>query len=156
MPGVPRKLAEHTLQLKDDARPVKQTMRRVPEPKRIHISKEIDRRKHVGFIREIKKSDWLANPVMVEKKKSTVLRMCVDFTALNKCCPKDHFPLPRIDQIIDSTAGCQRLSFLDAYSGNNQIKLKVEDQEKTAFITPHGVFCYQTMPFGLKNAGATY
>ena len=93
---------------------------------------------------------------MVEKKKSTALRMCVDFTALNKCCPKDHFPLPHIDQIIDSTAGCQRLSFLDAYSGYNQIKLKVEDQEKTAFITPHGVFCYQTMPFGLKNAGATY
>ena len=105
------------------------------------MSKEIDKLKHAGFIREIKKSDWLANPVMVEKKK---------------CCPKDHFPLPRINQIIDSTVGCQRLSFLDAYSGYNQIKLKVEDQEKTAFITPHGVFCYHTMPFGLKNAGATY
>ena len=91
MPGVPRKLAEHALQLKDDARPVKQTMRRVPEPKRIRMSKEIDRLKHAGFIREIKKSDWLANPVMVEKKKSTALRMCIDFTALNKCCPKDHF-----------------------------------------------------------------
>jgi hypothetical protein len=68
----------------------------------------------------------------------------------------DPFPLPRIDQIIDSTAGCARLSFLDAYSGYNQIKLKVEDKEKTAFITPYGVFCYQVMPFGLKNAGATY
>ena len=142
--------------MKDDARPVKQTMRRVLEPKRIHMSKEIETLKHAGFIREIKKSDWLAIPVMVEKKKSTALHMCVDFTALNKCCPKDHFPLPRIDQIIDSTTGCQRLSFLDAYSGYNQIKLKVEDQEKTVFITPHGVFCYQTMPFGLKNAGATY
>ena len=120
------------------------------------MSKEIDRLKHAGFIREIKKSDWLANPVMVEKKRSTALRMCVDFTALNKCWPKDHFPLPRIDQIIDSTAGCQRLSFLDAYSGYNQIKLKVEDQEKTVFITPHRIFCYQTMPSGLKNAGATY
>jgi hypothetical protein len=63
---------------------------------------------------------------------------------------------PRIDQIIDSTAGCARLSFLDAYSGYNQIKLKKEDEEKTAFITPYGVFCYQVMPFGLKNAGATY
>jgi hypothetical protein len=64
--------------------------------------------------------------------------------------------LPRIDQIIDSTAGCARLSFLDAYSGYNQIKLKKEDEEKIAFITPYGVFCYQVMPFGLKNAGATY
>jgi hypothetical protein len=82
--------------------------------------------------------------------------VCVDYTSLNKHCPKDPFPLPRIDQIIDSTAGCARLSFLDAYSGYNQIKLKKEDEEKTAFITPYSVFCYQVMPFGLKNAGATY
>jgi hypothetical protein len=82
--------------------------------------------------------------------------MCIDFTALNKHCPKDYFLLPRIDQIIDSTTGCEHLSFLDAYSGYNQIRLKVEDKDKTAFITPHGVYCYKTMPFGLKNAGATY
>jgi hypothetical protein len=80
----------------------------------------------------------------------------VDYTFLNKHCPKDPFPLPCIDQIIDSTAGCARLSFLDAYSGYNQIKLEKEDEEKTAFITPYGVFCYQVIPFGLKNAGATY
>ena len=67
--------------------------------------------------------------------------MCVDYTSLNKHCPKDHFPLPRIDQIIDATSGCDRLSFLDAYSGYNQIRLKVGDEEKTAFITPYGVFC---------------
>jgi hypothetical protein len=82
--------------------------------------------------------------------------VCIDYTSLNKHCPKDPFPLPRIDQIIDSTAGYARLSFLDAYSGYNQIKLKKEDEEKTAFITPYGVFCYQVMPFGLKNTGATY
>jgi hypothetical protein len=81
---------------------------------------------------------------------------CVDYTSLNKHCPKDPFPLPHIDQIIDSTAGCARLSFLDGYSGYNQIKLKKEDEEKTAFITPYGVFCYQVMPFGLKNTVATY
>jgi hypothetical protein len=69
---------------------------------------------------------------------------------------KGSLPLPHIDQIIDSTAGCARLSFLDAYSSYNQIKLKKEDEEKTAFITPYGVFCYQVMPFGLKNARATY
>src|SRR3954463_9435050 len=82
--------------------------------------------------------------------------MCADFTSLNKHFPKDHFPLPRIDQIIDSTIGCEKLSFLDAYSGYNQIQLKVEDQEKMAFITPFGVLYRNTMPFGLKNAGATY
>ena len=81
--------------------------------------------------------------------------MCIDFTALNRACPKDHFALPRIDQVIDSTAGCESLCFLDAYSGYHQIKMAVEDQEKTSFITPYGVFCYVSMPFGLKNAGAT-
>jgi hypothetical protein len=82
--------------------------------------------------------------------------VCSDYISLNKHCPKDSFPIPRIDQIINSIAGCARLSFLDAYSGYNHIKLKKEDEEKTAFITPYGVFCYQVMPFSLKNAGATY
>src|ERR1041385_7215105 len=82
--------------------------------------------------------------------------MCVDYGPINKHCPKDHFPLPRIDQIIDSTARCDLLSFLDAYSGYNQIRMKEEDEEHTSFITPYGLFFYQTMPFGLKNAGATY
>jgi hypothetical protein len=81
--------------------------------------------------------------------------MCIDFTTLNKHCPKDYFPLPQIDQIIDSTIGCERLSFF-AYSGYNQIRLKVEDEDKMAFITLHGVYSYRTMPFGLKNARATY
>jgi hypothetical protein len=85
-----------------------------------------------------------------------VHRVCIDYTSLNKHCPKDPFPLPRIDQIIDSTVGCARLSFLDTYSGYNQIKLKKEDEEKMAFITPYDIFCYEVMPFGLQNAGATY
>ena len=82
--------------------------------------------------------------------------MCVDYTNLNKACPADPFALPRIDQIIDATAGCERLSFLDAYSGYHQIKMAVKDQEKTTFITPFGAFCYVSMPFGLKSAQATY
>uniref|UniRef100_A0A2N9F1B6 Uncharacterized protein n=1 Tax=Fagus sylvatica TaxID=28930 RepID=A0A2N9F1B6_FAGSY len=83
-------------------------------------------------------------------------RMCVDFTDLNKACPKDSYPLPRIDQLVDSTAGHKLLSFMDAFSGYNQIRMEEEDQEKTAFITSRGLFCYKVMPFGLKNAGATY
>jgi hypothetical protein len=82
--------------------------------------------------------------------------MCVDYTDLNKHCPKDHFGLPRIDQVVDSTAGCVLLCFLDCYSGYHQIALKEEDQIKTAFITPYGTYAYKTMSFRLKNAGATY
>ena len=108
-----------------------------------------------GFIIKVFHPEWLANPVLVLKKNSTS-RMCVDYTNLNKACPADPFALPRIDQIIDATAGCERLSFLDAYSGYHQIKMAVKDQEKTAFITPFGAFCYVSMPFGLKSAQATY
>nr|XP_027088665.1 uncharacterized protein LOC113710014 [Coffea arabica] len=82
--------------------------------------------------------------------------MCVDFIDLNKACPKDCYPLPRIDQLVDSTTGCEIFCFLDAFKGYHQIVLDEEDQEKTAFITEYGTYCYTTMPFGLKNAGATY
>jgi hypothetical protein len=85
----------------------------------------------------------VSNPVIGPKKNTDVHRVCVDYTSLNKHCPKDPFPLPRIDQIIDSAEGCTRLSFVDAYWGYNQIKLEVGDKEKTAFITSYGVFCYQ-------------
>jgi hypothetical protein len=109
-----------------------------------------------SFIREVFHADWLANPVLVRKKNANEWRMCVDYTDLNKHCPKDPFELSRIDQVIDSTAGCDLLCFLDCYSGYHQIAIKEEDQEKTAFITPFGDYCYTMMSFGLKNAGATY
>ena len=82
--------------------------------------------------------------------------MCVDYTGLNKACPKDPFPLPRIDQIVDSTSGCETLCFLDAYFGYHQIVMKESDQLVTSFITPFGSFCYVIMSFSLKNAGAMY
>ena len=82
--------------------------------------------------------------------------MCVDFTDLNKVCPKDSYPLPRIDQLVDSTAGHRLLSFMDAFSGYNQIRMDEANQEKTSFVTNQGLFCYKVMPFGLKNAGVTY
>jgi hypothetical protein len=93
---------------------------------------------------------------MLVRKKGGKWRMCVDYTWLNKACPKVPYPLPRIDQIVDSTAGRETLSFLDAYSGYHQIKMKESEQLATSFITPFGMYCYTTMPFGLKNAGATY
>ena len=82
--------------------------------------------------------------------------MCVDFTDLNKACPKDSYPLPRIDTLVDSSARNQLLSLMDAFSGYNQIKMEEVDQEKTSFVTSQGLFCYKVMPFGLKNAGATF
>ena len=108
-----------------------------------------------GHIREIQYPEWLANVVLV-KKSSGKWRMCVDFTDLNKACPKDSYPLPSINALVDSASGCKLLSFLDAFSGYNQIKMHPMDEEKTAFMTERSCYCYNVMPFGLKNAGATY
>jgi ribonuclease HI len=155
MPGIPRDVAEHSLDIRARARPVKQPLRRFDEEKRRAIGKEIHKLMVAGFIKEVFHPEWLANPVLV-KKKGGKWRMCVDYTGLNKACSKVPYPLPRIDQIVDSTAGCETLSFLDAYTGYHQIKMKESDQLATSFITPFGMYCYITMPFGLRNAGATY
>ena len=90
------------------------------------------------------------------KKANGNWRMCVDFTDLNKACPKDSYSLPQINTLVDSTARHQLLSFMDAFSSYNQIRMDESDQEKTSFITSQRLFCYKVMPFGLKNAGATY
>ena len=111
--------------------------------------------KRVGVIKEVFYPEWLANTVVV-KKKSGKWWVCVDFIDLNKACPKDPFLMPRIDQLVDATAGHPRMSFLDAFQGYNQIPLVLGDQEKTAFVTPIGNYHYKVMPFGLKNAGSTY
>ena len=108
-----------------------------------------------GFIKEVYHPEWLANPVLI-RKKSGKWRICVDYTGLNKACLKDPFPLLCIDQIVDSTSRCKTLSFLDAYSRYHQIMMKESNQLATSFINPFGSFCYVTMPFGLKNTGATY
>jgi hypothetical protein len=119
------------------------------------IKREIARLLDAGFIKEVYHLNWLTNPILVPKKNKCWM-MCVDYTDLNKACKKDPFGLPRIDQVMDSMVVCNLLSFLDCYSGYHQILLKIEDQVKTSFITPFDAFCYTTMPFGLKSAGATY
>ena len=93
---------------------------------------------------------------MLVKKANGKWRLCIDFTDISKACPKDNFPLPRIDLVVDATAGHELLSFMDAFSGYNQISMDPGDQENTSFITAQGTYCYRVMPFGLKNAGATY
>ena len=111
MPGIPREVAEHSLDIRAGSKPVKQRLRRFDEEKRRAIGEEIHKLLAAGFIKEVFHPEWLANPVLF-KKKNGKWRMCVDYTGLNKACPKNPFPLPRIDQIVDSTAGCEILSFL--------------------------------------------
>ena len=156
MPGVPKELIKHSLNVNPNATPKKQRLRRFSVEKREAIKKELAKLLVAGFIKEVYHPEWLANPVLVLKKNNNEWRMCVDYTDLNKHCPKDPFGLPRIDQVIDSTAGCILLSFLDYYSGYHQIALKEVDQIKTGFIIPFGAYAYITMSFGLENVGATY
>jgi hypothetical protein len=155
MPGIPREVTEHSLDILPHSRAVQQRLRRFDEERRRAIGVELRKLLEARFIKEVFHPTWLANPVLV-KKKNGKWRMCVYYTSLNKACPKVPFPLPQIDQIIDSTAGCELLCFLDAYSGYHQIKMKESDQLTTSFITLFGMFCYVTMSFGLRNAGATY
>jgi hypothetical protein len=128
---------------------VQQRLRRFDEERRRAIGVELRKLLEAGF-----HPTWLAHPVLV-KKKYGKWRMCVDYTSLNKAYPKVPF-LPRIDQIVDSAAGCELLCFLDAYSGYHQIKMKESDQLATSFIMPFEMYCYVTMPSGLRNACATY
>jgi hypothetical protein len=151
----PRELAEHSLDVRKTAKLVKQKLRRFAKDRKEVIRVEVLKLLAVGFIRECKNPVWFANLVLVPKKTGQ-WRMCIDYTYLNYHCPKDPFPLPRIDQVVDSTVGSALLCFLDCYSCYHQIALKVSDQDKTMFITPHGIYCYMTMTFGLKNAGETY
>ena len=97
----------------------------------------------------------MSNPVPVDKKQGTI-RVCTDFRDLHKACPKDNYPTPFIDQIIDACAGSEVFSFMDGFSGYNQIQIKMEDQHKMDIICPWGTFEYKKIPFGLKNVGATF
>ena len=119
------------------------------------INEEVGKLLQAKAIREVEYPEWLANVVLV-KKENGKCRLCIDFIDINWACPKDSFPLPRIDLIVDATTGHKLLSFMDAFSGYNHINMDPSDQEKISFVTGQGTYCYQVMPFGLKNAGATY
>jgi hypothetical protein len=148
-------MAKHSLDVSKTSKPIKQNLCRFEKDRKEVIMVEILKLLAARFIRECKNPVWLANPVLVPKKTNQ-WRMCIDYTDLNHHCPKDPFPLPRIGQVVDSTAGGALLCFPDCYSGYHQIALKVTNQDKTAFITPHDIYCYTAMTFSLKNAGATY
>jgi hypothetical protein len=155
MSDIPWEVTKHTLKIKPSSKPLKQCLCCFDKEKRRAIGEEIAKLLVVGFIKEVYHPKWLANPILVLKKNGK-WRMCVDYMSLNKACPKDPFPLPHIDQVVNSTLGCKTLCFLDAYSGYHQIIMKEFEQLMTSFITPFGLFCYIMKSFGLKNMGATY
>lgn len=155
MPRIHPSVITHRLVLFKEAKLVAQKRRRLGSEKAPTVVEVVKKLKEAEFIRELTYTTWLANGVMV-RKPSGKWQMCTDYTDLNKACPKDSHPLPNIDNLVDGASGHKMLSFLDAYSGYNQIPMHPANQEKTAFITHLGSYCYEVMSFGLKNAGATY
>ena len=155
MGGIDPTVITHRLNVSPSFKPVKQKRRSFAPNRQKAINEEVGKLFQEGAIREVEYPEWLANVVLV-KKANGKWRLCIDFTDINRACPKDSFPLPRIDLIVDATAGHELLSFMDAFSGYNQISMDPDDQEKTSFVTGQGTYCYRVMHFGLKNAGATY
>ena len=155
MLGIDPSIVEHKIQTYPDAKPVRQKLRTVNPRKAATVKAEVEKLLKVGFIYPISLTEWVSNLVPIDKKQGTIC-VCTDFRDLNKACPKDNYPTPFIDQIIEGCAGSEVFSFMDGFSGYNQIQIKLEDQHKTAFICPWGTFAYKKMPFGLKNAGAIF
>ena len=155
MGGIDPTVIIHRLNTSSSFKPVKQKRRSFASERQKAINEEVGKLLQAGAIREMEYPEWMDNVVLV-KKSNGKWRLCIDFTDINKACPKDSFPLPRINLIVDATTGHELLSFMDAFSDYNQISIDPDDQEKTSFIIAQRTYCYRVMPFGLKNAGATY
>nr|GFC05348.1 reverse transcriptase domain-containing protein [Tanacetum cinerariifolium] len=145
----------HRLNVRDGYPPIRQKKKGQAPERTKAMQAEVEKLVEAGIMKKVYYHDWLSNPVMVKKHDGS-WRMCVDFTDLNKACPQDCYPLPEIDWKVESLCGYPFKCFLDAYKGYHQIQMAAADEEKTAFHIGQGVYCYTKMPFGLKNAGATY
>ncbi|GJY56359.1 reverse transcriptase domain-containing protein [Tanacetum coccineum] len=155
MTGVPRKIIEHSLNVNPSLEPFCQKRRTFSPEKSEAVTNEVAEWARAGIVRPVKYPTYISNPVLVKKCDGS-WRMCIDFKILNSACPKDYYPLPSIDCKVEAVMGFKYKCFLDAYKGYHQIQMAREDEEKTAFYTEQGTYCYMKMPFGLKNAGATY
>lgn len=136
-------------------KPVQQKLRKIYPNLEIQIKSELNRLLRANIIFPIRHSRWVSNLVLVRKKNGDI-RICIDFRNLNKACQKDNFPLPPMEQILQSIARLELISFLDGFSGYNQILVHPDDQLKTTFRKKWGTYAYQKMPFGLINVGATF
>jgi len=134
MTRIDPKVICHKLSIRADAKPVKQKRRRMNKERSRAISSKVDHLLQTGFIREIFYPDWLSNPILV-KKKNEKWRFCIDFKNLNEAYPKDSYPLPRIDQLVETMTRYELFSFMDAYYSYNQIKMHPPDEDKIAFTT---------------------
>jgi hypothetical protein len=155
MSGIDPAIVVHEIKTYPGAKPVRQRLRPVHPRKAAAIKLEVEKLLKAGFIYPVALTEWVSNPVPIDKKGGSI-RVCVDYRDINKACPKDNFPTPFVDQIVDDCAGSEIFSLMDGFSGYNQINIAPEDQHKTAFICPWGTFAYRKLPFGLKNAGATF
>ena len=155
MSGIAQAVITHKLNVSPSFKPVKQKRMSFAPERQKAINEEVDKLLQAGAIKEVEYPKWLANVLLV-KKANDKWRLCIDFTDINRDCPKDSFPLPRIDLIMDATVGHELLSFMYAFSGYNQISMDPSDQENTSFVIGQRTYYYRVMPFGLKNAGATY
>ncbi|CAL8135225.1 unnamed protein product [Prunus armeniaca] len=157
MLGLPRSLVEHELKIREGFKPFQQPPRRFSTEVQLKVKEEIERLLEAGFIRTARYIEWLANIVPVLKKTGT-LRVCTNYRNLNLATPKDEYPMPVSDLLVDGAAKHELLSFMDGHAGYNQIFIAEEDVHKTAFRCPGAIETYEwvVMPFGLKNAGATY
>ena len=155
MEGIDPSFYQHRINLKDDAAPIRQQRYRMNPNYARQVKDEIDRLLAVGFIYPIEKANWLS-PIVIVPKKNGKLRVCVDYRKLNAATVSDPFPIPFTDLMLDAVVGHEMYSFLDGFSGYNQVRMAPEDREKTAFITEWGAFASNVMMFGLKNAPATF
>jgi len=150
-----KKIIQHKIPLEEDTIPFRQKLRPINPMLLPLIEKEIKKLLAAKIIVHLRYSKWVANLVVV-RKKSGEIRLCVDFINLNKCSKKDNYPLPKMEHLLQKVSGAKVMSFLDGFSGYNQIVVHLDDQENTAFTTPWSTFMYFKMPFGLMNAGATF
>ena len=150
-----KNIIQHKIPLEKDTIPFKQKLRPINPLLLPLIEKEIKKLLAAKIIVPLRYSKWVANLVVV-RKKSGEIKLCVDFRNLNKCYKKDTYPLPKMENLPQKVSEAKVMSFLDGFSGYNQVDVHLDDQKKTAFTTPWGTFMYSKMPFGLMNAGAIF
>jgi len=150
-----KKIIQHKIPLEKDTKPFKQKLRPINPMLLPLIEKEIKKLLVSKIIVPLRYSKWVSNLVVVRKKSGEII-LCVDFRNLNKCSKKDNYPLPKMEHLLQKVSGAKVMSFLDGFLGYNQVAVHPDDQEKTAFTIPWGTFMYSKMPFGLINAGATF